>query len=825
MDRITRRSRLTVVALLTAICGLPVCALAFQPAAPAAPVTPTPTAPAVKAEIPLSQRLEELAQKIDRKREEQHIAGAAIAIVHNGKVVMARGFGVRDLESKTPADENTQFAIGSQTKAFTSMLVSLMADEKKLSWDDNPAKHVKGFKLFDPEANEKVTLRDLCSHQTGLPRTDLLWASGKASKPEMMERLAFAEPTHKFRTQWQYNNTMFMVAGMAAESVTGKTWHELIKTRIFAPLGMTSSNTDIDDMQKNPAKALGYAWDTEKNEYKHLPMRKVTCDGAGAINSTASDMAKWLTMLTAGGEVNGKRFVSQEMLAKMWEQQISMGGDHGYGLGWMLSKWNDKRVVDHGGNIDGFFTTCGMLPDEQIGVIFMGSATYAPLQGEVLPMVWETFFPKPAVVAGASPSVESMQEYLGNYQAEFLPGSPNCAVSIVDGKLHINVPGQMNFELLPPTDEGKWAFAMLPQQIQVKFDRADDGKVSGVTLFQSGMEFELPRMGEDGSRAYAEKPGPFTAAQLNDFAGTYHFEPTGLDWKVVVKDGKLGIDVPQQRLFMLKWPDEAGKWNVKLLPASCTFNRDESGKVTSMTWFQGGESVLKRTGDASPSTLPTLDDVVALREKSANSEKMRAFGNISVDGKVRVVNQGVTGTFKSVANTDGRVLQDISLGVFGVIRTSYDGTQAWTESVGEAFSEMTGDRLEEVRRGGSQLFSVDPRKQFDRVEVIDAREDNGVQVIVLRGITTKPEKTVTQYLDASTGLPIREESSMLIPGLGRLPVTLRYSDYRDVEGVLLPYTVTMYTDANGTFEFTVDKVTPRFKDSPELYRLTSVGAK
>lgn len=820
MDRFSRRSRLAVIALLMTVCGLPVCASAFQPAAPARPAQPATPPAATAHEVPLSQRLETLAQKIEARRADQHIPGLAIAIVKDGKIVMARGFGVRDLETNTPADEKTMFAIGSQTKAFTSMLLSLLADEGKLSWDDHPAKHVRGFKLFDPEANEKATLRDLCSHQTGLPRTDMLWASGKASKQEMMEALAFAEPTHKFRTQWQYNNTMFMVAGMAAESVTGSTWHDLIKSRIFAPLGMSASNTDIADMQKDPVRALGYAWEADKNGHKHLPMRKVTCDGAGAINSTALDMAKWLNMLLAGGEVNGKRFVSQAMLAEMWKPQIKMGGDSSYGLGWMLSNWNGKRVVEHGGNIDGFFTACGMLPDEKLGVICMGSLTYAPLQGEVLPLVWETFFPQPAPVAGAMPSPAQLEEYVGPYQAEFLPGSPNATVNIKDGKLHIDVPGQLNFELLPPDENGRWAFAMVPQQIQVRFDRAG-GKVSGATLFQAGAEIEMPRMNPDGTRLIPEADAPYTAAQLGDFTGTYFFEPTQTEWKVIVKDGKLAVDVPKQRIFNLRWPDADGKWKVQFLPAMCRFDRDASGKVVSMTWFQGGESTLKRTAEAEVIALPSIDDVMALRAKSADPQKLRAMGNIVAQGKVRFINQGVGGEFTAVSNADGRWVQDLRMGVFGVIRGSYDGQKAWSESVGEKFTEVTGELLEESRRAGSAFASLDLRSQFDSVEVVDLRDEGGAKVIVIKGKLNKPEKTVTQYLDSSTGLPIREETSVLLPGYGRLPMKMIYGDYRDVEGVMLPFSVTMQTDANGSIEMKVDKITPRWEESPTLYTINS----
>ncbi len=813
-----------VAAVLVACAGLAVpaaSASAWAPPATAAPFVGTQGVKASDAE--LAKRLAELCEKLEKKRVEQHIPGMAIAVVKDGQVVLARGFGQRDMgldgSPAQDADENTVFAIGSQTKAFTCMLVSMLADEGKMTWDDPVSKHVPGFKLFDKEANEKVTLRDLCSHRTGLPRTDLLWASGKASKQQMMERLAFAEPSAKFRQQWQYNNTMLMVAGMAAESAGHSTWPELIAARIFKPLGMTSSSTHISVMQKNPHAAKGYAWDKDASTYKVLPMREVTCDGAGAINSSATDMSNWLKMLLAKGEFNGARMVSSQMIAEMWKPEIPMGNGNSYGLGWMLGDWNGHRSVDHGGNIDGFFTSCAMLPDEHLGFVLMGSLTYAPLQGECLPMVWEAFFP-PAP-SESSMSDSQLQAYVGTYHAEML--NADTKINVKDGKLYFDVPGQTNYELKAPDADGKWAFAMMPAAIQLKFNRNDKGEIESLTSFQGGLEMVLPKLGPDGKPLTKadDKPGPYTLEQLREFTGTYHFTPTDMDWKVIIKNGKLAVDVPKQMAFELVWPDESGKWKVAIAPKTmaCSFERGASGKIESMTWYQGGELKLPRTGDGPGSDLPTIDQISALRMKNADPERMKAMGDMEVSGKVRAINQGVVGTVRAYANADGRSLQDIDFGDFGFIRASYDGKQAWTESVGEPFTEMTGDRLEEVRKAGSQFVIGDLRKLFDTVEVVEKSTLNGKDVVVIRGHTAKPEKASKQYLDAATGLPLKENTSVTIPGLGSMPMTITYEDYRDVEGVMFPTKVTIHNDANGSTEFLLDTVKTRVKLPADAYTL------
>lgn len=771
----------------------------------------------------LAARLEALVRSLETKRQEQHIPGLAIAVVKGDEVVLARGLGVKSIETGEPVDEHTLFAIGSQTKSFTTMVLSMLGDEGKLSWDDPVRKHVPGFKLFDAEANEKVLLRDLCSHRTGLPRTDLLWASGKASKQEMMERLAFAEPTAKFRERWQYNNSMFMVAGMAAESAGGMPWDRLIATRIFGPLGITESNTSVAKMDHNPAACLGYSWDADKKENKRLPMRVITCDAAGAINSSATDMSKWVRLHLGNGAFEGKRLVSEQMHAEMWKAHIPMGPGASYGLGWMLGEWNGKRVVQHGGNIDGFFTACGMLPDDGVGFVLMGSLTYSGLQGECLPMVWETFFPPAPASADGVLTEAQLQEYAGKYHAEFL--HVDATANIKDGKLHLDIPGQLNFELKWPDAEGKWAFAMAPDQIKVRFNRDEQKRIVSSTVFQGGAELEMPRLGEDGNPVVAEGPAPLERAQLQEFTGTYHFGPSNLDWKIVItSSGKLAVDVPKQRVFDLKWPDKDGRWKVAILPASCTFNRDGSGKVVSMTWSQGGDVQLPRTGggDADVS-LPTLDEIAALRKASADPDKVRAMGDIEVSGRARVVNQGVEGTVHGLANADGRILQDIEFGKFGAIRASFNGEKGWSESVGEAYTELQGDRLAELKKSGSQFVVSDLKESFDTVTVVGRETLDGKEVIVVKGTTAKPDKIVRQFLDAHTGLPLKEETSVLIPGLGRLPMTVTYDDYREFEGVLFPMKVRLTSEENGAMEFVLESVTPRAKLSPGAYDLKPAG--
>lgn len=796
-----------------------VAAVLYQDAR-AAVAEPPPFSPTqgVQADSPaLAQRLATLCDDLERKRIEQNIPSMALAVVKDGKVVLVRGFGLRDIDGSVPADEHTIYAIGSQTKAFTSMLISLLEARGVLSWDDLAKDRVAGFRLFDPVASEQATLRDLCSHRTGLPRTDLLWASGKASKAQMLERLADAEPTAPFRARWQYNNSMFMAAGMAAESATGKTWRDLVAEYLFAPLGMADSSTTIGDVEGHPRAALGYRWDEDTGAHTRLPMREVTCDAAGAINSTARDMANWLVMLTSHGEFDGSTFIEKDRLERMWEKQIDVGNGKGYGLGWFIGEWSGRREIDHGGNIDGFFTACSLLPDERAGFVLMGSLTYAALQVEALPMVWRALFPPDN--AGESPvDDEEMHALVGEYQADFINGI--CKANIKDGKLHLDVPGQLNFELNWPDGESKWAFAMLPEQIKIRFNRDGQNRVTSLSLFQGGVEIEMPRLGADGKPVLAEGPAPLSLDELRSLTGAYHFTPGKHDWKVVLREGKLAVDVPQQRVFDLRWPDDNGIWKLSSFPASCRFNRGDDGAVISMTWFQGGSEMdLLRVGDGEPSNLPTVAEVVSLRRSLADPDRIRAMGDIEFVGTVRAINQGVKGTFRALVNADGRFFQDLDFGIFGFIRSSFDGEKAWSHNFSEDLAELTGERLDEIRTGVSQFLSCEFDGIYDRVEVVERTVSDGTAVIVVRAATGEPSRTVTLYLSEDDGRTVREDSTMLAPGVGRLPITTTYTRYLDVSGVRFPGTFRVSNDATGTFEISIDRIAPNINAGPDAYTL------
>ena len=201
--------------------------------------TPTQATPAPASD--LDARLAAIEKAVEEKRQEFGIPGLSLVIVKDDRVVYMKGLGYKDFEAKVPVTPDTLFAIGSSSKAFTGMLVTMAADAGKLSLDDSPKKHLPYFKLQDPEADAKITVRDLLSHCSGLNRTDLAWISGVLNREEVIRVASQAKPTAKLREKFQYQNVMYAAAGEIVGRVENSTWEKLIAERIFKPLGMKSS--------------------------------------------------------------------------------------------------------------------------------------------------------------------------------------------------------------------------------------------------------------------------------------------------------------------------------------------------------------------------------------------------------------------------------------------------------------------------------------------------------------------------------------------------------------------------------------------------------
>jgi CubicO group peptidase (beta-lactamase class C family) len=318
--------------------------------------------------------------------------GFAIAIVQDGKVILSKGYGLRDVKKNLPVTEKTLFAIGSSTKSFTVTAMGTLVDQGKLDWDKPVRDYLPDFKVYDAFATERMTPRDLVTHRSGLPRHDLMWYSSPFSRQELFERLRFLEPNKDFRTTFQYQNLMFMTAGYLAGHVAGSTWEQLVKKSIFDPLGMASSNFSVTDSQKTADLSRGYHLLDDVSV--EMPFRNIDAIGpAGSINSNIEDMTKYVMMHLA----KGKGVISAANETQMMIPQMAIAtpspdkelGDLAYGMGFFVTSYRGHKFVHHGGNIDGFTALVAFLPQDNIGLVILSNQNGSPLPAVVAYNVWD----------------------------------------------------------------------------------------------------------------------------------------------------------------------------------------------------------------------------------------------------------------------------------------------------------------------------------------------------------------------------------------------------------------------------------------------------
>lgn len=328
------------------------------------------------------------------------VPGMAVAIVRDGQVVLAEGFGLRDVENNLKVTPKTLFAIGSTSKAFTATTVGILVDEGKIDWDKPVREYLPTFKLWDDFATARMTPRDLLCHRSGLPRHDFMWYGSPLSREDLISRLAYLEPSRDFRTAFQYQNLMFLTAGYLVGTVSGTTWEDFTRLRILEPLGMTSSNFSVTEMRAADDHALPYG--ENKDKVEEIPFRHIDVMGpAGSINSNVVDMAKWVLLNLNDGEFAGRSIISRSALAQIHSPQMVVQDPAvlllhdfpelsypSYGLGWYITSYRGHTLLHHGGNIDGFSALVSFMPREKTGLVILTN-----LNGTVLPYItmFETY--------------------------------------------------------------------------------------------------------------------------------------------------------------------------------------------------------------------------------------------------------------------------------------------------------------------------------------------------------------------------------------------------------------------------------------------------
>jgi CubicO group peptidase (beta-lactamase class C family) len=334
------------------------------------------------------------------------VPGLAIAIVNDDSTVFARGYGVLDLTKPDLVNEHTRFAIGSTTKAMTAAALGLLVDEGKLRWDDRIIDHLADFRLHDPYVTRELTVRDLLTHRSGLPSTDLLWARGDFSMAEMIRRLRHVEPSSSFRSQFEYQNVVYAIGGMLVETISGMQWEDFVRTRIFRPLEMEGSEPLVAGIASAPNVATPHA--NVRDTIRAVPMGNTDpIASAGSVWSSVSDMAKWMRFVLDSGRVGGERLLAANTFSELVTPQIRapvsiypalrLVQPHvfAYALGWFVQDYRGETVWMHTGSINGMSAIIGLLPDRRTGVFVLANLDHAELRHALMYKVFDMYTGNP----------------------------------------------------------------------------------------------------------------------------------------------------------------------------------------------------------------------------------------------------------------------------------------------------------------------------------------------------------------------------------------------------------------------------------------------
>jgi len=316
------------------------------------------------------------------------VPGMAVAVVQDDKVVFAKGFGTSNLNTNAKVNKDTLFGIASNTKAFTSAALAKLVDEGKLSWDDRVIDHLPEFRLYDSYVTREMRVRDLLSHRSGLGlgQGDLMiWPSTDKSIKDILAGLQYLKPASSFRSQYAYNNLMFVTAGEVVARVSGMSWNDYIEKNILQPLHMENSRAGFSRIPKsNKNWAIGHIlMDGKLNPFFVNYLEDFR--GAGAIASSVNDMSQWLLTQLAGGKMpSGEQLFSEKQQAQMWHPHItSMASKsayeayhqqfRGYGLGWSIEDYHGFKKLGHGGGILGMVSQVTLLPEKKLGIVILSN--------------------------------------------------------------------------------------------------------------------------------------------------------------------------------------------------------------------------------------------------------------------------------------------------------------------------------------------------------------------------------------------------------------------------------------------------------------------
>ncbi len=331
------------------------------------------------------------------------VPGLVMTVVKDGETVFTKAWGVRTLGESGKVDTQTLFLCASTTKAFTAAALAMLVDEGKLQWDDPVSEYMPEFQLYDPFVTRKLTIRDLLVHRAGLGNSDFLWSVLDIPESEILYRMRYLKPSYPFRSGYTYQNIMYLAAGKLLEKVSGTSWADFVKTRIFEPLGMDRTFA----LKKQTEGMSGRASAHYKIDGKIQKITHSNADNigpAGSMWSNVDDMSKWIKFLLDGGVVNGKRLLEPESVKELFTPQILIPQNQfyptaqltkpnwtSYGLAWFQHDYKGKKVDFHTGSLAGMVAIAGLIREENLGVYIMGNLDHAEVRHALMYKTFDLF--------------------------------------------------------------------------------------------------------------------------------------------------------------------------------------------------------------------------------------------------------------------------------------------------------------------------------------------------------------------------------------------------------------------------------------------------
>lgn len=451
------------------------------------------------------------------------VPGIAVGIVKDGKVIHSKGYGLRSLGSPEKIDENTLFGIASNSKAFTAATLGILVDEGKLKWDDHVINYIPEFRMYNAYVTEEFTIRDLLTHRSGLGlgAGDLMFWPGQNSftMKDIIHNLRYLKPVSGFRTKYDYDNLLYMVAGEVVARVSGKSWEEFVEEKIMQPLGMNKSASSFNRLKDKSNVIAAHA--VVDGKVKVIDRDRFEFgNSAGGINSSISEMSKWVIMQLQHGKYgDGKQLFSENVHEEMWTPQtiipvrspgIYNTHFNSYGLGWNLSDVMGYKQASHTGFVAGMVTQVTLIPELNLGIIVLTNQQIGAAFTSITNQIKDSYFGitgKDRVkenadrmqsnlgnadkvtteawkVSAAAVPPKNLEQYTGTYHDVWFG---DITISIKDGKLFFasqrspRISGEMFF-YKGNTFLAKWTDRSLDADAFIMFSLDYEGNPSGIRM-------------------------------------------------------------------------------------------------------------------------------------------------------------------------------------------------------------------------------------------------------------------------------------------------------------------------------------------------------